>query len=106
MVSKAIRQRASVRRRLRSQVCAIDLWARGGKGAPQVLREVLHSVGEARLIAFDGEQEIAPLLLHHDPGRLGLGVQGVGRDQRALQLGSAEQLLRGGDFIGALGHRL
>jgi len=72
MVSKAIRQRASVRRRLRSQVCAIDLWARGGKGAPQVLREVLHSVGEARLIAFDGEQEIAPLLLHHDPGRLGL----------------------------------
>lgn len=80
VVSKAIRQRASVRLRLSSQVCARDVWARGGKCARQALRELLHVVSDARLIAFDGEKEIGPSVLHDDTGRLGLGVQSVGRD--------------------------
>src|ERR1035441_7453913 len=98
VVSKGIRQRASVRLRLSSQLCARGLWARGGKTVPGALIELLHVLGHAGLIAFDGEEEIGAFILHYDPGRGGLSMQRVGADQRAFDLGPAEQLLGGGDF--------
>jgi len=73
-VSKAMRQRASVRLRLSSQVWAMDVLARGGKSARQALVELLHVARHARLIAFDGEEEIGPFVLHNDTGRFGLSV--------------------------------
>src|SRR5512141_243713 len=104
VVSKAMTQRASVRLRFSSQVWAMDLWARGGKRARQALVELLHAVGNTRLIAFGGEEEISPLFLHDDAGRLGLGVQSVGGDQRAFNIEPTEQGLSGRDFVGACRH--
>src|ERR1039458_3145858 len=69
VVSKGIRQRASVRLRLSSQVCATGLWARGGKTVPGALIELLHVLGDAGLIAFDGEEVIGAFVLHYDLDR-------------------------------------
>src|SRR6266581_6897998 len=95
VVSKAIRQRASRRLRFNSQVCAMDVLAGGGKSACQASVELLHVFGDTGLVAFDGKEEIGPLVLHDNPGRLGLSIEGVGGDQRALNLGPAEQSLYG-----------
>ena len=61
--SKGIRQRASVRLRLSSQVWAIGLLARGGKTVRGALIELLHVLGDPGLIAFDGEAEIGASVL-------------------------------------------
>ena len=47
---------------------------------PGALIALLHVLGDAGLIAFDGEEEIGALVLHYDPGRGGLSMQGVGGD--------------------------
>ena len=47
----------------------------------QALVELLHVFGDARLIAFDGEEVIGHAFLHDNPRRLGLSMQGVGDDQ-------------------------
>jgi hypothetical protein len=101
LVSKAMRQRASVRPRLSSQRWSRDVWLRGGKCARQALGELLQILGHAGLIALDGQEEVAAPLLHDNASGLGLRVQGIGSDQRAFQLGAAQQVLRGRDFIGA-----
>ena len=98
--------RASVRLRLSSQVCAIGLLARGGKTVRSALIALLHVLGAAGLIAFDGEEEIGAWVLPHDPGCGALSRRGVGGDQRACDLRPAEPLLGGGDFVGSFGHRL
>src|ERR1035441_7369041 len=58
VVSKGIRQHASVRLRLSSQVCTIGLWAKGGKTVRGAFIDLLHVLGDAGLIAFDGKEEI------------------------------------------------
>jgi len=80
-VSKAIRQRASVRLRLSSQVWSRDVCSRGGKCACQMGIELLRVGGDAGLIAFDGEQIITAFFLYHNARGLGLGVERVGGDQ-------------------------
>ena len=45
---------------------------------PGALIELLHVLGDAGLIAFDGEEVIGALVLHHDPSRGSLSMQGVG----------------------------
>jgi hypothetical protein len=91
VVLKGMTHRASVRLRWRSPLWAQGVSGRGGKTVQESLVEVLHGLGTPGLIAFDGEEVVVALLLHHDAGRLGLRVQGVGGDQRALKVGPFEQ---------------
>jgi hypothetical protein len=106
VVSQTWRQRASVRSRLRSHVCTGATAAPGGKTARQTLVKLLHVFLDAFLVALDGQQVVATSFLHNDSCRFGLGVEGVGRHQRAFNFGPAEQGLHGGDFIGAFRDQL
>ncbi len=76
------------------------------KIARQMLVERLHVLGDARLVAFDRQEVIGAPFLHDDAPGLGLGVQGVAGDQLAFQREPPQQLLRGGDFVGAFGNEL
>lgn len=80
-----MRQRVSVRLRLRSQVWTSTAGSGGGKSARQVLVEWLHDVGDALLIVFDGEVIVGPAFLDDDPRRFGPGVPGVGGDQGTFE---------------------
>src|SRR6266850_4621589 len=64
--SKVMRQRASVRLRLSSQVWASRGGSRGGKRARSALVESLEFTGHTGLVAFDGQEVVSPLVLHHD----------------------------------------
>src|ERR1022692_2944659 len=100
-----MRQRASVRLRLRSQVWAASVLTLGGKSVRQTLVELSHVFRDALLIAFDREEVIGTSFLHDNPRRFRLRIQGVGGDQGTLELDPAEQFLDGGNLIGTLGPR-
>jgi hypothetical protein len=55
---------------------------------------------ELELVIFNGQEIIPSALQHNIASRLGLGVQGVQRDQMALQVQVGKELLGHGDFVG------
>ena len=56
----------------------------------KVLVKLAHVISHPLLIAFDGEEVIAPLFLHHDAGGFRLGMHGIGGDQRTVQIEPAQ----------------
>src|SRR5581483_11729387 len=80
----------------------MDVWSRGGKCARQLVVELSHVASHTGLIAFDGEQIIPALFLHHDARGLGLGIKSVSGNQRAIQVHSFEQALYCRDLVGTL----
>ena len=103
--AKVLRLRSSARPRLISDLCALEVLSRGGKGARQMAMELAHVLLDSGLIAFDGEEVIAAFFLHDNARGFALSVERIGRDEAALQLDAAEHGLDGGNFVGALGHR-
>ena len=68
----------------------MDVWSLGGKSVRQTLVKLLHVLADALLIAFDWQQKVTGFFLDDNSRRLGLGVEGIGGDQRAFDLYPAE----------------
>ena len=71
-----------------------------GRGGKTLFFKQLFQVALQRgLVAFDGQQIVAPALKEDLLGRLILGVQGIGDQDLAQQILPAQQLAGGGDLV-------
>src|ERR1051326_9186630 len=105
LTSKAVRERSSVRPRFFSTVSVLETLFSGGKNARESAMKLAHIFFHSGLVAFDREEIVASFVLHDDARGFRLGVEGVGGDQRAVQLHLLEDPLHGGDFVGIFLHR-
>src|SRR5450759_3971240 len=62
--------------------------------------QFLNVLVKFQLVIFDGQQIVPSALQHDVASRLGLGVQGIQRDEAAFQVQVGKEFLRPGELVG------